>query len=171
MDTVILAQILFALYVLVVLAGAFMAVLARNLVRAMVGLVLTMFGVAGLYLVMNAPFIALMQLLIYIGAVVVLIFFAIMLTKAPAGAEESEKRSPRQVILALLAGVAPALILAMLCIKVPQVSIGQPPSVDVKVLGRALMQDYVLAFELISVVLLVAMAGAVLLTWQRRKAG
>ncbi|NJB67685.1 NADH-quinone oxidoreductase subunit J [Desulfobaculum xiamenense] len=169
METVILAKLLFALYVLVILAGAFMAVLARNLVRAMVGLVLTMFGVAGLYLVLNAPFIALMQLLIYVGAVVILIFFAIMLTRAPVGGEEYESRGPRQAGLAFLAGIAPAAILAFICVKAPQVSIGMPKEVGIQELGRALMEDYVLAFELISAVLLVAMAGAVLLAWERRR--
>lgn len=170
MDTLIFAKMLFALYAVVILLGGFMAVLARDLVRAMVGLVLTMFGVAGLYLVMNAPFIALMQLLIYIGAVVVLIFFAIMLTRAPAGAEERQSRSVRQTVLALLGGIAPAVMLALICIKVPQVSIGSPAEVGIQQLGRGLMQDYILAFELISVVLLVAMAGAVVLAWERRKA-
>ena len=92
----LLAKILFGLYCVVILGGGLVAVLARSLVRAMVGLVLTLFGVAGMYLLVAAPFIALMQLLIYVGAVTILIFFAIMLTSAPAGREEQKPRLVRQ---------------------------------------------------------------------------
>ncbi len=68
--------------------------LARSLVRSLVGLVATLFGVAGLYMLMAAPFIAFMQILIYVGGVSVLIFFAIMLTHAAPTGDES-KTSPR----------------------------------------------------------------------------
>ncbi len=67
-----------------------MAVLARSLVRALSGLIVTLFGVAGMYLLMAAPFIAFMQILIYVGAVTVLIFFAIMLTRTSEGESGSE---------------------------------------------------------------------------------
>jgi threonine/homoserine/homoserine lactone efflux protein len=56
----------------------------------MVGLIATLLGVAGMYMLLNAQFMALMQILIYVGAVCVLIFFAIMLTRADAGGEEAE---------------------------------------------------------------------------------
>ncbi|WP_172677115.1 NADH-quinone oxidoreductase subunit J family protein, partial [Salidesulfovibrio brasiliensis] len=75
------AKVLFGVYALIILAGGVMAVSAKSLVRAMVGLIMTLFGVAGMYLLMNAPFLAMMQVLIYVGAVCVLIFFAIMLTR------------------------------------------------------------------------------------------
>ncbi len=165
----LLAKILFGLYCVVILGGGLMAVLSRSLVRAMIGLVLTLFGVAGMYLLVAAPFIALMQLLIYVGAVTVLIFFAIMLTSAPAGGEEQKPRLIRQGFLAFAAGIGPAVMLALICLKSPLVTTGLPTAVPIKVLGAQLMTNLVLAFELISVVLLIAMAGAVLLGWERRK--
>ncbi len=165
----LLAKILFGLYCVVILGGGLVAVLARSLVRAMVGLVLTLFGVAGMYLLVAAPFIALMQLLIYVGAVTILIFFAIMLTSAPAGSEERKPRLMRQGFLAFAAGIGPALMLALICLKTPQVTTGLPVAVPIRVLGGELMTNLVLAFELISVVLLIAMAGAVMLGWERRK--
>ena len=167
----LLAKILFGLYCVVILGGGLVAVLARSLVRAMVGLVLTLFGVAGMYLLVAAPFIALMQLLIYVGAVTILIFFAIMLTSAPAGGEERKPRLVRQGFLAFAAGIGPAVMLALICLKSPLVVTPQSDiaAVPIKELGGQLMTRLVLAFELISVVLLIAMAGAVLLGWERRK--
>jgi NADH-quinone oxidoreductase subunit J len=83
-----LALFAYALYLAIIVIGGFVAVTNPNLVRALVGLVAAMFGVAGMYFLMNAPFVGLMQLLIYVGAISVLIFFAIMLTRPPAGGEE-----------------------------------------------------------------------------------
>jgi NADH-quinone oxidoreductase subunit J len=169
MDYTLAAKLLFALYALVIVVGGLIAVLSSNLVRAMVGLVLTLFGVAGMYLLLNTPFLAFMQILIYVGAVVVLIFFAIMLTRSPAGGEEAKPRSSRQAFLALLAGLAPAAVLGAAVLSLPQASTGRPAEVPLKYLGAGLVTNYVLAFELISVVLFIAMAGAVLLGFTRRK--
>ncbi|MEW5773385.1 MAG: NADH-quinone oxidoreductase subunit J [Thermodesulfobacteriota bacterium] len=169
MNETVAAQLLFALYALVVLAGGLLAVLSRNLVRAMVGLVLTLFGVAGMYLLLNTPFMAFMQILIYVGAVVVLIFFAIMLTRSPAGGEEAKPRGGRQALLAALAGLAPAAVLGAAVLAIPQAGAGRPAEIPLAILGEQLLTRYVLAFELISVVLFVAMAGAVLLGFTRRK--
>jgi len=163
------ALILFGAYAAIIAAGGLIAVLAKSLVRALLGLVLTLFGVAGLYLLMQAPFIALMQLLIYVGAVVVLIFFAIMLTKGTD--QEQENAAPRggQIVLALLGALAPAAALAWICVKA-KIPTHAPVELGLKVLGKALLDEYVLAFELISVVLFAAMAGAVLLGFERRRA-
>src|SRR3974390_1905054 len=97
----LLAKIAFAFYVVIIAAGAVMAVGAKNLVRALVGLILTLFGVAGMYFLMAAPLVALMQLLIYVGAVSVLIFIAVMLVKIGPEGEETKSKSPRQFLLAL----------------------------------------------------------------------
>ena len=91
----ILAKLAFVLYTLVIITGAIMAVTAKSLVRALVGLIAVMIGVAGMYLLMAAPFVAFMQILIYVGGVSVLIFFAIMLTKASPDGDESSPNSPR----------------------------------------------------------------------------
>jgi len=164
-----LAIVAFAGYALTVLAGGMLAVLARSLVRALAGLVLTLFGVAGLYLLMSSPFLAFMQILIYVGAVGVIVFFAIMLTRPPAGAEEGERRSTRQILLAAVSGAAPAVLLGGACWRY-RVEAGKVPAdVEIGRLGEVLLGPYVLAFELISVVLFVAMAGAVLLGFERKR--
>jgi len=152
-------------------------VLAQSLepqlrVLRQLGLVMTLFGVAGMYFLMAAPFMALMQILIYVGAVSVLIFFAIMLTRAPGGAAGEEDREPRsalRTVLALLSGVLPAAILAGVILTRHSQELPLKPELPLGRLGEFLSGPYVLAFELISVVLLAAMAGAVVLGFERRK--
>jgi NADH-quinone oxidoreductase subunit J len=166
-----LAYPAYGLYLLIILAGGVLAVGSASLVRALLGLILTLFGVAGMYLLMNAPFVAFMQLLIYVGAVSVLIFFAIMLTKVPggeAGGEAPPKLGGR-LILAALTGLVPAGILAGALIKVNPQILPLKPETSLLRLGEFLAGPYALAFELISVVLFAAMAGAVLLGFERRK--
>ncbi len=167
-----LAYAAYGLYLVLILAGAWAAVRCRNLVRALLGLIITLFGVAGMYLLMAAPFMALMQILIYVGAVSVLIFFAIMLTRAPggeAGEEDGGARPAVRTVLALLSGLLPAAILAAVILtKTPQ-TLPLKPELSLGRLGQFLTGPYVLAFELISVVLLAAMAGAVVLGFERRK--
>ncbi|MBF0480060.1 MAG: NADH-quinone oxidoreductase subunit J [Desulfovibrionaceae bacterium] len=170
MTNQLVVQISFAIYALLIVGGGLWAVLDKSLIRALVGLILTLFGVAGMYLLMAAPLIALMQLLIYVGAVVVLIFFAIMLTRAPAGGEECDKPDVRQLILALLGALAPAAALGFAIHKYAKAAREVASEIAPAVLGKVFLEPYVLAFELISVVLFVAMAGAVLLGFERRRA-
>lgn len=168
-----LAYLIYGFYLLLIIVGALGAVLSPSLVRALVGLILTLFGVAGMYFLMAAPFMALMQLLIYVGAVSVLIFFAIMLTKGPEGEAASDaygKKSAGRIMLALMTGFIPAAILAVLVITKSPATVPLKPESTLSRLGEFLVGPYALAFELISVVLLAAMAGAVLLGFERRKA-
>ncbi len=165
----VLAKIVFASYVLVIAAGAFTAALAKSLVRALLGLILTLFGVAGLYLLMNAPLMAFMQLLIYVGAVSILIFFALMLVRSgPGGEEEGVGGGLRKTVLSLLVLAAPAVILGTVILRAGGSGGATPADVPVAELGKGLLGPYVLAFELISLVLFVAMAGAVLVAFERR---
>jgi NADH-quinone oxidoreductase subunit J len=166
----LLAKAAFGVYTLMILLGGIVAATSTSLVRALLGLILTLFGVAGMYLLLAAPFMAFMQILIYLGAVVVLIFFAVMLTRAPAGGEECDPRSGGRTALALLAGLLPALPLGWAVWKgMSTVGPVVPTEVSLNVLGQSFLGPYGLAFELISVVLFVAMAGAVLLGWEKRR--
>ncbi len=164
----ILAYAAFGLYVLIIATGGVIAVAARNLVRGLVGLIMTLFGVAGMYLLMAAPVMAFMQLLIYVGAVAVLIFIAIMLVRTGPDGDETRSRSAKEILYAFLGFAAPAIILGRVIIGNPVESVSSPTVVTVKELGKGLLGPYTLAFELISVVLLVAMAGAVLVAFERR---
>lgn len=163
-----MATIAFVVYVLIILGGGIMAVSSSSLVRALVGLIATMLGVAGMYMLMATPFMAFMQLLIYVGAVAVLVFFAVMLTEAHSKGEESEPGPIRQYFWALAGVMSVGGILSWVLMTKPAASALVPTEVGLAELGKGLLEQYFLAFELISVVLLVAMSGAVLLAWERR---
>ena len=89
------AIIAFVFYCVITVSGACMAVFSKSLVRALVGLIGAMFGVAGMYLLLASPLIAFMQILVYVGGVCVLIFFAIMLTSSPSEAKTWQRRRTR----------------------------------------------------------------------------
>ncbi|WP_457571786.1 NADH-quinone oxidoreductase subunit J family protein [Desulfovulcanus sp.] len=163
-----LAYIVLIGHLALVLCGGFITVLAKSLVRALIGLIMTLFGVAGLYFLMAAPFIGLMQILIYVGAVSVLIFFAIMLTQASSTGEEGQERRREKIKFAVMAAIAPAIFLGLTVIKTAPPSLITPQETSVKFLGRFLLGPYALPFELISLVLFAAMAGAVLLGFEKR---
>lgn len=166
----IMAYAAYGLYLLFIAGGGLWAVLARNLVRAMFGLVVTFMGVAGMYLLMASPFLAFMQLLIYVGAIAVLLFFAIMLVKNTRSGEEMRLPGPVKALDALIAAAAPLLlfgpIIVMYADKFEQTA--PPLETPLAELGEGLLGFYVMPFEMISVVLLVAMAGGVLLAWDKR---
>jgi len=163
----IVAKLAFGFYALIVIGGAFMAATETSLVRSLVGLVATMFGVSGLYMLMDAHFIAFMQILIYVGGVSVLIFFAIMLTRAAPTGDEAMHRPMRKRINALLSMLVPGVVLAVAIVKHLPKGAEIPEDVPLAELGKGLMGPYLLNFELISVVLFVAMAGAVMLAWRQ----
>jgi NADH-quinone oxidoreductase subunit J len=135
----------------------------------MLGLVLTFLGVAGMYLLLASPFLAFMQVLMYVGAVCVLIFFAIMLTRNTNEGEESKLPSIASAIYGLLALVLPLVVLGPLIVtNVPKLTTVQYGQTETKLLGQGLISEDVYSVELISIILLVAMAGAVFLAWRRR---
>lgn len=166
----IMAYAAFALYVLLIIGGGLVAVLARTLIRALMGLVITFMGVAGMYLLMASPFLAFMQLLIYIGAICVLIFFAIMLVKNTASGEEMHMPGLGQIAGALLSAAGVLAVFGPLILlhagKLAKSEL--PVETPLGELGEGLLTYYVAPFELISVILLVAMAGGAFLAYDRR---
>lgn len=166
----LMATIAFWVYVLIILGGGILAVASTSLVRALVGLISTLLGVAGMYMLMASPFMAFMQILIYVGAVSVLVFFAIMLTDAQGTGVEAQPAPMRLYLYALMAVMSVGGILSWFLMTRGRdtASALMPQEVAVGQLGQGLMESYFLAFELISVVLLVAMSGAVLIAWEKR---
>lgn len=166
----LMATIAFWVYVSIIVGGGLLAVTSTSLVRALVGLIATLMGVAGMYMLMASPFMAFMQILIYVGAVSVLVFFAIMLTNAQASGVEAQPAPMRLYLYALMAvmSVGGMLSWALMTRGRELFSASMPQEVAVGQLGEGLIESYFLAFELISVVLLVAMSGAVLIAWEKR---
>ena len=166
----VLGYAAFAFHCCLIAGGGLAAVLSRHLVRALMGLIASFLGVAGLYLLLASPFLAFMQLLIYVGAVCILIFFAIMLLKNKQTGEEMRLPGPGRIIGALLAAAAPLALLAPLAATRAGelAAAARPEETPLAEIGAGLLSYYVVPFELISVILLVAMAGGVLLVWDGR---
>ncbi len=164
----LVVQASFALYALLALGGALWAVTSNSLVRALLGLTVSLMGVAALYVLIAAPMVALMQILIYVGAEVVLVFFASMLTDQ-AGQAEAGPLDLRRKGKAALAALGVAGLLAAATLRHGPVASQSAVEVGPGELGRTFLETYVLGFEAISVILFAAMAGAVLLVFERRR--
>ncbi|MGH3470232.1 MAG: NADH-quinone oxidoreductase subunit J family protein [Thermocrispum sp.] len=159
-------EIVFILVGLGTLAAALVTVSTRQLVHAALWLVATLGGVAVEYLLLTAEFIAWVQVLIYVGAVVVLLLFAVMLTRAPIGASGDLNRPGWP---GLLVGAGAGLGLAALFVDAyrwTSVSLptgaGGPGSAEV--VGGEIFASWVLPFEVLSVLLLAALVGAIIVS-------
>jgi NADH:ubiquinone oxidoreductase subunit 6 (subunit J) len=140
--------------------GALIAVGARNIFHNVLGLALALFGVAGLFIFLNSPFVAMMEILIYVGAICIAICFAIMLSEPLY-----LPKPPRNPLKLLGAAGASGLVFAMLGLLMKKTTwVPAPVRSDdwtVTTIGHFLLTRYALIFEVISLVLLVAMLGAI----------
>ncbi|NIL55969.1 NADH-quinone oxidoreductase subunit J [Salinispora arenicola] len=153
--------LLLALAALAVGSGA-LVVATRHLVRAGLYLVLCLAAVAGMYLVLTAELVAWVQVLIYVGAVVVLLLFAVMLTRAPIGASTDLDRPGWP---AALIGGGTGLGLAALLVDAYRWSTVQLPTAGTaERIGEQVFQSWVLPFEVLSMLLLAALVGAIILS-------
>src|SRR5213078_2364672 len=146
------ADFVFGLLGLVCAAAGLAVVTARNVIHAALWLVVCFGALAGCYLVLTAEFLAWVQVLIYIGAIVVLMLFGAMLTRAPIGAAQVLDSRNRPV--AALAGVATAGVLGTVVVtafKDTYVDIHHTQIGDGQAIGAALFRFFVLPFEIASV--------------------
>ena len=141
------------------LAGAWAAVSARNLFRAALGLAVALFGVALLYLFLEAEFLAVVQILVYVGAILTLLVFGVMLTARIA--DPSVSRWNRQVWGGLAVAAVLGLGLAHLLFHAPWPAPAAAVPAALPALGETLLSTYLLPFEVLSLLLLGALVGAV----------
>jgi NADH-quinone oxidoreductase subunit J len=153
-------EIVFVVIALVGGIGALRLVTSHNVVHAALYLVVTLAMVGGTYLLVAAEFLAWVQVLIYVGAIVVLLLFSLMLTKAPIGREALDNQ---QRGIAALVGAG---VLAGLAFLIQDSFAGEritlQPARTAQV-GTAIFRDFVLPFEVVSVLLLAALIGAVVI--------
>lgn len=162
-----LVGIVFLILVATTITGGLIACNADRLVRGVAGLVVCFVGVAGLYYFLNSPFVAMMQVLIYVGAVAVTISFAIMF----AAPEESKKHGPPGPLAGPLGIITAALVIigfVSLAVKTEWTSLPKINNGSVEALGQRLLTDYSMVFELISIVLLIAIIGALVIARRGR---
>ena len=151
----------FALYGLMagILATAVITVTVRNLFHAAIFLAFTLIGVALVYFFLHAEFIAAIQILLYVGAVMVLVIFAIMLTarmQDPAVRQNNRQSVPALILLGTI-----AVFIVTAVLRAPWKLATKPQVTDAVELGRSLMGDFVFPFEVMAIVLLVALIGAI----------
>jgi NADH-quinone oxidoreductase subunit J len=141
--------------------AAAVVVLGKNIVRAAVALIFSFCGVAALYVLLEADFLAAVQVLIYVGGITILLLFAIMLTSRIAGGVRVVND---QAVLSGIAGAGLLVGLGYAVLKgVPAVSSAPPLPQTTPFLGKALLTTYALPFEAVSILLLAAMVGAIIL--------
>jgi NADH-quinone oxidoreductase subunit J len=165
-------QIIFLIVALVTLGSAVMTVTTRNLIHAALWLIATLFGVAVVYALLNAGFLAVVQVVVYIGAIAILFIFAVMLTRKDA--RDQGPQTNRNWWMGALLAVISYLGLAALFLGwsgSSKTAAGIPSGFDtVGALGEALVspEAYVLPFEVASVLLLAALVGAVYVAFNRK---
>lgn len=165
-----LFDIVFFVFAFITVVSAFVVVFSKNIVYAAFSLLFTFFGVAGLYVLLQADFLAVTQILIYVGGILVLMLFGVMLTNKVVNVElksGSMNTIPALLLVAVVAGTLSGLFY------LTWKGVGAPPaSVEVtttKSLGQMLMTGYLLPFEIASIILLVALIGAAMFARRARK--
>jgi NADH-quinone oxidoreductase subunit J len=160
--TDVIVQGIFLLCLATTAGGALIAVLTRRIIRSVCGLAICCIGLAGLYYFLRSPFLALMEILIYVGAVCVTIVFAVMLAEPDDPApRERRRRDLMWGIGTLGLGAVVFWVLSGLGLAQEWPTLaGRVNDGSLRAIGVSLLTTYSLAFELISLVLLVAILGA-----------
>ncbi|GIV77129.1 NADH-quinone oxidoreductase subunit J [Litorilinea aerophila] len=161
-------QVIFILIGLFTAVSALLVVVAPNLFHNALALVATFFGVTGLYVLLEAEFLAVSQVLIYVGAISTLITFAIMLTRGMMYGRTSPTNQQR--LAAAIMAVLFFLVLAGLLVHVPWPVVGAELKAGEAIiadLGELFVTTYLIPFELMALLLLVALAGALMLARDR----
>ncbi|MFI1160641.1 NADH-quinone oxidoreductase subunit J [Streptomyces sioyaensis] len=162
-------EIAFVLVGIATLGGAVLTVTTRQLVHAALWLVVALGGIAVEYLLLTAEFIAWVQVLIYVGSVVVLLLFGLMLTKAPIGRSPDADSGNRWAALVVALASAAALVWVVVdAFRATWINLDGAAQGSTEASGRSLFQYWVLPFEALSVLLLAALVGAIVLS---RKSG
>lgn len=154
-------EILFAFLAVTMSGAALMVVTTRNVIHAALYLVATLSGAGALYVLLYAQFVAWVQILVYVGAVVVLMLFGLMLTRAPIG--KGNLDNDQRLIAALCAG-AIFFVISSVTINAFQgqaIDLGRASGTPTSSVGEVIFSVYVLPFEAVSVLLLAALIGAI----------
>ena len=159
-------QILFCVLSVITLATAFLTIYSKNPIHSAIYLVISFFSIAGHYMLLNAQFLAIVHVIVYSGAIMILFLFTVMLMNLN---KENEVHKPRVTRLGAI------VMFCLMCLVLIAIFINSKPIVgeyvttgedyqSIKVLGKVLLNEYMVPFEFASILLLVAMIGAVLLS-------
>ncbi|MHB0999808.1 MAG: NADH-quinone oxidoreductase subunit J family protein [Armatimonadota bacterium] len=167
--SITLQQATFIVIAMVVLGSALMVVSLKNIFHSLLFLALSFLGVAGVYLLLSADFLAAVQVLVYIGAITVLLMFALMLTHRIMNT--NLRQTTEQIWLAIPVTIGILVVFVRVFVLHPWSYIPGAAKPTTGIIGQALLRDYLLPFELASIVLLVAMIGAIVLAKEDKPDG
>ena len=158
-----LYDVIFYFFAVITLASAGIVVFSRNIIYSAFSLMFTFFGVTGLYVLLSADFLAVTQLLIYVGGILVLLLFGVMLTNKVVNVEMKTgtmQTVPASILVSMTAGT----LCGIMYITDWRI-VGEPQNVKTTTaqLGEMFMTSYILPFEIASIVLLVALIGAAMI--------
>lgn len=160
------AQILFVIAALVTVVSAAIVVFSGRILHSAFALLFTFCGVAALYVFLFADFLAVTQILIYVGGILILIIFGLLLTQRVMDLrfiDQSHQRVGSVLLAALLAAV-----LITILVGTPWKIAPQPDTATVEIIGISMLTQYLVPFEMASMLLLMALIGAVWLARPRR---
>ncbi|SOD95034.1 NADH-quinone oxidoreductase subunit J family protein [Spirosoma fluviale] len=178
-----MVQLAFYFFAALTLGGALAVLLTRNVLYAAFFLLLTLFGVAGLFVLASADFLAIAQIMIYVGGVLVLVIFGVMLTHKPERPADTNSQQPNRIISASRfakgAGwIIPVLVVGALFVALQTLLaranfslLDQPAGWQntTPVIGKQLMTEYVVPFEIAGILLLASLVGATYLAASHTK--
>ena len=164
-------EVAFALMGAAAVGSGLLVVLTRHLVHAALWLVVCLGALAGCFLLLTADFVAWVQVLIYVGAVVVLLMFGLMLTRAPTGPSD-DLTGPNRFVASTVALATASLLVTVTAgaFRYEYLELGDRPDLagaragSAEATGSAIFRHWVLPFEVLSVLLLAALVGAIVLS-------
>ncbi len=169
----LISECLFFAFLGITASGAFVAVRAKILMHAVFGLAVCLLGVGGLYYYLGSMFLTMMQILVYVGAICILMVFGIMVGYTPNQIAEKNLKG-KHAALAGLTALSGLILLGTSIIKNSGVWIKSAERIgdySMNHLGSRFLHEYCLAFELISVVLLAAIIGSIILSTIKEEGG
>jgi NADH-quinone oxidoreductase subunit J len=158
----------FWVFAIVTVGSAAVVVLSRTLIYSAFALLFTFFGVAGLYVLLGADFLAAVQLLVYVGGILVLLLFGVMLTHRIYDLDLRSETS--QLAPGAIVALGLFVILSATAVRTQWASTPRALEPTTNAIGRLFMGEYLLPFEAASVLLLVALVGAAMIVRRRRDA-
>ena len=158
----------FWVFAIVTVGSAAVVVLSRTLIYSAFALLFTFFGVAGLYVLLGADFLAATQLLVYVGGILVLLLFGVMLTHRIYDLDF--KGGTHQLAPGLIVAIGLFVIFAATALRTQWAATPLAPAPTTAAIGRLFLGEYLLPFEAASILLLVALVGAAMIVRRRKDA-
>ncbi|MGH7916742.1 MAG: NADH-quinone oxidoreductase subunit J family protein [Candidatus Binataceae bacterium] len=165
----IAAQVVFYLLAILIVMSALITAFSRNIVYSAFALLGAFLGVVGIYVMLAADFVAMVQLLVYIGGILVLTIFAVMLTQGIADVNVSNRTVGMGAGLAVTIIAGAVMLTAIFSTHWYQGGIPTNPTPTTTAIGNAFLGQYALPFEIASLVLLAALIGAIVISRQETR--